>query len=208
MKKISAIAILLASIAASPAVAATAFDLEGVTPGAFNAITVTDGGLTLVITTTTGDPVWVGNLSNPALLGKVGAVGNNGTPFAPLRFSFSAPVDQITFNFGDIGGDDDSPVLIQAFSAGDVLLGSANDTYPAGLDTGKSLTLSFAGASYYIASSGSAQGNVNSLVWDIGAITPAAGAVPEPASWALMIAGFGAMGGALRSRRKVAASFA
>jgi hypothetical protein len=31
---------------------------------------------------------------------------------------------------------------------------------------------------------------------------------PEPASWALMVGGFGAIGGALRSRRKAAVSFA
>lgn len=34
------------------------------------------------------------------------------------------------------------------------------------------------------------------------------GAVPEPASWALMLGGFGMVGGALRSRKKVAARFA
>jgi hypothetical protein len=33
------------------------------------------------------------------------------------------------------------------------------------------------------------------------------GAVPEPASWALMLGGFGAIGGAMRSRRKAAVSF-
>jgi len=33
-------------------------------------------------------------------------------------------------------------------------------------------------------------------------------AVPEPTSWALMLGGFGAIGGALRSRRKAAVSFA
>lgn len=31
--------------------------------------------------------------------------------------------------------------------------------------------------------------------------------VPEPASWAMMLAGFGAIGGAMRSRRKAAVSF-
>ena len=34
-----------------------------------------------------------------------------------------------------------------------------------------------------------------------------AGAVPEPATWALMLIGFGAIGAAMRSRRKVAVSF-
>jgi len=33
------------------------------------------------------------------------------------------------------------------------------------------------------------------------------GAVPEPASWAMMLGGFGLVGGALRSRRKLAVSF-
>jgi len=33
------------------------------------------------------------------------------------------------------------------------------------------------------------------------------GAVPEPASWALMLGGFGLVGGALRSRRKTAVAF-
>ena len=34
------------------------------------------------------------------------------------------------------------------------------------------------------------------------------GAVPEPASWAMMLGGFGAIGGALRARRKTSISFA
>lgn len=34
-----------------------------------------------------------------------------------------------------------------------------------------------------------------------------AGAVPEPSTWGLMVVGFGAMGAALRSRRKVTVSF-
>jgi hypothetical protein len=41
----------------------------------------------------------------------------------------------------------------------------------------------------------------------IGSIPGGAGAVPEPASWAMMVGGFGAIGGALRRRRKAAVSF-
>ena len=37
---------------------------------------------------------------------------------------------------------------------------------------------------------------------------PITAAVPEPASWALMLAGFGAIGGAMRHRRKAAINFA
>lgn len=35
-------------------------------------------------------------------------------------------------------------------------------------------------------------------------VAPPQGGVPEPASWAMMLAGFGAIGGALRTRRKAA----
>ncbi|UAK24031.1 PEPxxWA-CTERM sorting domain-containing protein [Sphingomonas nostoxanthinifaciens] len=40
------------------------------------------------------------------------------------------------------------------------------------------------------------------------AVTITTAAVPEPASWALMLVGFGAAGTAMRSRRKLAVSFA
>ena len=39
-------------------------------------------------------------------------------------------------------------------------------------------------------------------------LTVTAGAVPEPASWAMMIGGFGAVGGAMRRRTRVAVRFA
>ncbi|MGL6044521.1 MAG: PEPxxWA-CTERM sorting domain-containing protein, partial [Sandaracinobacteroides sp.] len=35
-------------------------------------------------------------------------------------------------------------------------------------------------------------------------VSPPVSAVPEPASWALLIAGFGLVGGSLRSRRSKA----
>ena len=36
---------------------------------------------------------------------------------------------------------------------------------------------------------------------------PVSGAVPEPGTWAMMLIGFGAIGGALRARRRVAVSY-
>ena len=44
--------------------------------------------------------------------------------------------------------------------------------------------------------------------WLGGNFILASGAVPEPASWALMLGGFGAIGGAMRARRKTAVTFA
>ncbi|KQS04035.1 hypothetical protein ASG11_07050 [Sphingomonas sp. Leaf357] len=56
-------------------------------------------------------------------------------------------------------------------------------------------------------------GELPDSIWNNGTVTftysPAASAVPEPATWAMMIGGFGMVGGALRSRRrKTTVSFA
>lgn len=50
-------------------------------------------------------------------------------------------------------------------------------------------------------------GGPANLVFTINGAPPT-GSVPEPASWAMMIAGFGLVGGALRNRRKTTVSFA
>jgi hypothetical protein len=51
-------------------------------------------------------------------------------------------------------------------------------------------------------------GSANQVAFaDITLGSAVAGGVPEPASWALMLSGFGMVGGAMRSRRK-AATFA
>ncbi len=51
-------------------------------------------------------------------------------------------------------------------------------------------------------------GTDESWGWDAINITYNAGAVPEPASWALMIAGFGLTGAAMRRRAKVRVTYA
>ena len=50
--------------------------------------------------------------------------------------------------------------------------------------------------------------NGNPLIPYMRMSTDASAAVPEPASWAMMLGGFGLVGGALRSRQKAAVSFA
>ncbi len=190
----------------TPAVAATPFDLEGVAEGYYTSIVVNDGALSLTISSAArGAFLYVDDAFSPALVGRgvIGTLTNplQGFQFSPVKFAFNQTIDSITFNFGDTGGDDDSPVLIQAYNAADVLLGSFSTTYEKDFAAGKSGTLNFAGATYFIASSGSAIGNDHSIFWDIGSVTVGgAGGVPEPAAWAMMLAGFGLVGGAMRRR--------
>ncbi|MBU1378888.1 MAG: PEPxxWA-CTERM sorting domain-containing protein [Alphaproteobacteria bacterium] len=118
--------------------------------------------------------------------------------FVPMRFSFNQLISSITFNFGDGGGEDDGVVSIAAYTAAGVLLGTATEIFPEDFAEAKSLTLDFVGASYFIAST-SAPYNAHSLGFDVSAVQTVG--VPEPATWALMIAGFGLTGLALRRRQ-------
>ena len=54
----------------------------------------------------------------------------------------------------------------------------------------------------------SADGCCGPSVTTISNFSAPGGAVPEPASWAMMVGGFGLIGGALRSRRRAAVTFA
>ena len=207
LRRFAALAgLMIVGAGAGAARATTPFDLEGVAPGFYTGpISVNNGGLVLTITPDGGGTYLdVANVS-VALLGTNSVIGSFTNPlqvnqFSPVRFSFNQLINSITFNFGDSGGDDDSPVVISAFSAGNALLGTSTASYPAGDSAGGSLTLNFAGASYFVASSGTAGNNANSVGWDISAVQ-AGGAVPEPGVWAMMLFGFGGLGAVMRHRR-------
>lgn len=191
---------------ASSASAVTAFNFDGLTAGYYaGSLTVVDAGVTLKVTNE-GYPagsVLITNSGIP-LLGSRSAIGSQTNPinsnqFAPLRFSFSTAINSITFAFGDGGGDSDSPVVIAAYDAASTFLGSVTDSYPSGYGAGKSLTLNFANARYFVASSGVLGQNKDSIFWEVTSLT--AGGVPEPMTWALMLTGFGAVGAAMRRRQ-------
>ena len=77
--------------------------------------------------------------------------------------------------------------------------------YSAGFCPFSAAGITFAGT----AKSVSFAGVANQIVFDdvtFGSSTP--GGVPEPAAWAMMLAGFGLVGGAMRRREKMAVTFA
>jgi hypothetical protein len=164
------------------------FNFETTTLGFYpGSLSVSSSGLTLTITPE-GFPnafVAVDNLSVPPLLGTRSVIGSQVNPlqsneFTPLRFAFSTPVSSATFLFGDNGGDTDSPVLISAYDGGGNLLSTLNETYDAGVDTGKAATWSGTGASYFILSSLPAD-NPNSIYWEAQDVVPN-NSVPESGS--------------------------
>jgi PEP-CTERM motif len=183
------------------------FDFES-TPYGFNSgsLVVSNGGLTLTITPQ-GDPTGFIYIGNPgvALLGSHSAVGSQvnslqSDMFDPLRFTFSSPVTSITFAFGDAGGDDDSPVVITGYDAGNNPLGTLTTSYPSGFGAGKTLSGSFANASYFILTSGphTPGSNSDSIYWEVPTVT--FGAIPEPGTLVLFGSGLLGLAGAVRRK--------
>lgn len=208
LKRLSLCAALAAACAITPAGAVT-FDFENANQPSYSSLTQTISGLTVTVSTTTPGYVLAQDVGVP-LLGKVALIGSvtpaaNYAQFVPLKFAFSTALSSITFAFGDAGGDPD-PVLVQAYDALNNLLGSVTASYDEGVSTGSTVTAAFAGATSYIVSSGTspAYNNPNSLGWEIkdAVVGSTSTAVPEPASWALFISGFGLLAGSMRRRAR------
>ena len=193
------LSISLAAALSTTIVSAIDFNFE-TTPGGFYipSLSVTDSGLTLTVTAE-GFPngyVFVGGSSVP-LLGSRSVIASQVNPlqvngFAPLRFTFSSPVSAATIFFGDAGGDTDTPVIISAYNSVGNLISTINETYGAGVSSGKSVNWSGLGASYFIFTSLPAD-NPNSLWWEVGNVS-GAGGVPEVLSTVSgLMMGFGAL---------------
>ena len=200
--------LLFVAISSTAYAGVATFNFEATPAGYYpGSLTQVNGGLTLTITPE-GDPngfLYVGN-PGVALLGLSSLVGSQTDPlqsdrFDPVRFAFSSPVTSITFAFGDSGGDDDSPVVITGFDSGNNPLGTLTTSYPAGFGAGKTLSGSFANASYFILTSGphTPGSNSDSIFWEVPTVS--FGATPEPGT--LIMFGSGILGLAGVLRRKI-----
>ncbi len=146
------------------------------------------------------------------------AIGIN--PYSPfsssgLTFTFNTPINAFGLEIGDWATCCYPSSLYIAFDGGAArLVATANSSFdnpgiPAGegfrnfvgaIDSSDTFsTISFYGdgiGEYLVAG-----GTVRYGTVDIGSV-PDPGAVPEPASWALMLLGFGAVGGAMRAAKR------
>jgi hypothetical protein len=126
----------------------------------------------------------------------VGSAGaNSGLTLALVNID-AAGLTHTTSIQGDCC-DNINPYEVLGHAGGDQGLASVGDhglnlAYLIGvLSSGSSVTLTY---SYSVGD-------------NIDVVGPPTGAVPEPATWAMMLGGFGAVGGALRSRRRTSISF-
>ena len=214
-------ALAAALLAAAPAAAGTStFTFEGGTNtgfvGAYTTLTLSSGGLDITITRpgATFDVNDGATLALPAIgaptFGTLSlspfVTGDDANP-APFVVDFSSGVDSFSVDFGDYGADLDDVFTLSLFSGAGgtgTLLGTGTFTYGASAFPviGTLLVDASSPALSAVFAGGGAE-FPNSLYYDNLTATGAgfAGNVPEPATWALLIGGIGATGGALRRRR-------
>lgn len=210
-------------LAAAPAAAQTAsFDFEEFADtgfdGALTSLTSSDGGLTITITrpgssfdVNTGATLGLPDFGAPTF-------GTNSlSPFvngddanpAPFVVDFSSAVDSFSLEFGDYGADTDDLVTLSLFAGAGgtgALLGTATFLYgDSAFPVIGSLALAGTGPALSAVFAGGGADFPNSLYYDNFVATGAfSGAIPEPATWAMLIGGIGFTGGALRTRRRTA----
>lgn len=122
----------------------------------------------------------------------------DGTPRAVFRADFASVASAVSVDLGDFDADADE-IFIEAYNSSNALLGTSVLLLSAADSVMHNLSANFASTSYVLFGSRDPSVNGSSifadnLTFDLG------GAVPEPATWAMMITGFGLAGGALRRR--------
>lgn len=124
---------------------------------------------------------------------------SDGSPRPPFTAVFDVLSNSVSVDLGDFGSDQDE-IFLQAFGLGGVSLGESS-LLLSELDTSMhTLSINAAGISYVIFGSRAPSLNGSSIYADN--LTFEAAAVPEPSSWAMMIAGFAFVGWRIRSRKR------
>jgi len=134
--------------------------------------------------------------------GGYGAVGPaNAQSSAILDLTSFGAIDSITFLWGSI----DTYNYLDVLGTGVTFNGGSSGVSPANgnqtaPNSNRLVTLTFTGADRFNVTGLRFRATGNAFEFDN--VNIKTGAVPEPASWAMMVGGFGMAGGALRSRRR------
>ena len=225
----SAIAAIAATtlMLAAPAAAATLiqYDFDGAAGNqAFTAATNVATGVTGVNFTRN-------NLGTPSGADSMNSNGwTNADAYLSFGFSadagYTATVDQLLFTTRSSGtGPDLINLLLSVDGGAFTTLATLNQPGTSDLNstinflpvTGTNFQFRFAAASQTSANGGTIAGGGTFRVGNYqgstpvslnGSVSPLAAAVPEPASWAMMIGGFSLVGGAMRRRKSLVGRFA
>ena len=135
--------------------------------------------------------------------------GGNGTYGGSISQSFattSGTIYTVTYSTGEQQGDDAAQIMRAIVNNGEQTITADNTKLAMGFSAGKAITFTALGNSatltFFDATPKGAGGGSN-VILDAVSVTGQAvvGGVPEPATWAMLMVGFGGVGVAARSRR-------
>jgi len=198
IKILAAGALAAAGLAATSARASTTIDFESFTA---NAASFSQDGVTF---TPDGPGILHADFGTTPN-GTQGILAFDGVAtFAPIRADIGGGASFVSVDIGDFDGDDDT-LFLRAYDSLDNLIGSTSLFIDLNFTGMKTLSLSVAGIDHVVFGGVGIEGSSvygDNFTWDGGT----GGGVPEPASWALMLLGFGGLGAVLRSRRTALAA--
>ncbi len=205
MKKVS-VALLASTLLFGTANAAT------INFGSFTAGTVLTNqvaGLTFSMsggpTTATAPIVGYGYFDAVLSLNNSGNFGSgtDGYPTgATVTIDFASSVSGVSFTFNNYGNNTGNDSIYQAFDAANALISSGSLANVNGFSL---VNVAGSGIKSLVISNGSGGGY--NWVYGVGELTYNGG-VPEPAAWAMMLAGFGLVGAAMRRRQTAQVTYA
>ena len=198
MKKISiAICSIFAAImTTAPVQAQTVIDFNS--PPASGSATYTVSGVTFSTVTPTGTLQFAG--APNSTIGLLGNISSGSYP--ELRADFlSALTGTVSVDLGDFNADPDL-LFLELFDSGSASLGFTSLATLASDTTMHTFTLSGSNIAFAVFGSRSPSVSGSSVLADNFTFSSGnIGAVPEPATWAMMLIGFGAIGVSMRRRR-------
>ncbi len=175
---------------------AATIDFNGETSN--NVASLTIGSVTF---TAPGGTVYTNGFGNTPN-GTVGLIGYNGSTFPTLRADIAGGTNFVSIDLGDFNADADA-LFLNVFDAANVLLGSDAINIPGSFVGLMTLSVNAPGIAY--ATFGGVGVAGSSVYADNFTFDGPGGGIPEPATWALMVFGFGITGAAMRSRRRAVA---
>lgn len=190
-----------AAVAASPADAATTIDFSTFAPG--TTISNQIPGVTLALSGggQSGSPTVNIPFDDRAAL--INSNNGNAPDFYPsgttITFNFAQLVSGLSFTFNNYGDLQDVDSNYSAFDAAGALISSGSLRL---IQDYSLVNVAGSGISRLLVSND----GTDQWTYGIGELTftaDAASAVPEPATWGMMILGFGMIGGVMRRRAKV-----
>lgn len=190
MQKILLAATTAAALALAGAASAATITFDGQSG---SATSYTEAGVTFT-------PVGGGVFSFTGTPNGTNGLLGEGSPRQTIRADISGGATSVSVDLGDYGADDDQ-LFLSIFDAFDVLLGQTQFFFSSSIEGMQTLTASAPGIAYAVMGSTAPSLNGSSVYVDNFTYESAGNAVPEPATWALMIGGFGAAGLMLRRRK-------